>query len=119
MTCRFGPRFGTYQFMAETKKPNFAQLRELIDSEGLSALELILPLADEATLIVLGLDGTPAEIEHTLQTKYQVLFAGRCPVLLSCSNAAAGSLAAAHGESQNPDPVLLDHLSDQANGVKE
>jgi hypothetical protein len=43
--------------MAETKKPNFAELLELIDSEGLSALELILPLADERTLIELQLNG--------------------------------------------------------------
>jgi ABC-type Fe3+/spermidine/putrescine transport system ATPase subunit len=69
-------------------------------------------LADEATLIVLGLDGTPADIERALQTRYQALFAGRCPVLLSCSNAASGSLAAAHGEPQNVDLEQPDQLNE-------
>jgi ABC-type Fe3+/spermidine/putrescine transport system ATPase subunit len=59
-----------------------------------------LALTDDSTLIVLGLDGDAAQIEAALTRRFQALFTGRCPVLLSCSNASAASLAKASGALQ-------------------
>jgi sulfate/thiosulfate transport system ATP-binding protein len=66
-------------------------------------------LTDDNTLIVLGLDGNAAQIEAALTQRFQPLFAGRCPVLLSCSNASAASLASVAGAIANNDaPGLAD-----------
>ncbi|MGC4027804.1 MAG: ABC transporter ATP-binding protein [Steroidobacteraceae bacterium] len=47
-----------------------------------------LSMAEETTLIVLGLDGDGSRIDAALD-RYQALLSGRCPVLLSCSRAPA------------------------------
>jgi hypothetical protein len=68
-----------------------------------------LALTDDNTLIVLGFDGNAAQIEAALTQRFQPLFAGRCPVLLSCSNASAASLARAAGaRTNNDEPGLAD-----------
>jgi len=61
-----------------------------------------LAASEEHTLIVLGLDGDPATIEATLTQRFQPLLAGRCPVLLSCSNAPAASLSAGAMDEGQP-----------------
>ncbi len=62
-----------------------------------------LALGGDSTLIVLGLDGNAAQIESALTQRFQPLFAGRCPVLLSCSNASAASLARAASATTKTD----------------
>ena len=62
-----------------------------------------LALTDDSALIVLGLDGDVAQIEVALTRRFQTLFTGRCPVLLSCSNASAASLAKAAGAPRHPE----------------
>jgi hypothetical protein len=58
-----------------------------------------LAASDEPTLIVLGLSGSPAEIETALLRRFQPVLGGRCPVLLSCSPAPAARAADAAGTS--------------------
>jgi hypothetical protein len=67
-----------------------------------------LAISDDSTLIVLGLDGDTAQIEAALTQRFQPLFSGRCPVLLSCSNASAATLAGAAGAISNLGPDVMD-----------
>jgi ABC-type Fe3+/spermidine/putrescine transport system ATPase subunit len=75
---------------------------ELIESHGLDIRTDVqvgeldewlarLSVTEDSTLIVLGLDGSSAQIEAALTQRFQPLFAGRCPVLLSCSHTPAAS----------------------------
>jgi ABC-type Fe3+/spermidine/putrescine transport system ATPase subunit len=52
---------------------------------------------DSSVLVVLGLDGTPQQIEDVLMRRFQPLFAGQCPVLLSCSDSPMTGLSASSG----------------------
>ncbi len=56
-----------------------------------------LAATDEDTLIVLGLDGSLADIEAALTQRFQPLFGGRCAVLLSCSHAPTAGLISSSG----------------------
>jgi sulfate transport system ATP-binding protein len=49
--------------------------------------------APEPVMIVLGLDGTPDELQRILSLQFQPLFssAGRCPVLISCTGIPAAA----------------------------
>jgi hypothetical protein len=67
-----------------------------------------LAISDDSTLIVLGLDGDATQIEAALTQRFQPLFSGRCPVLLSCSNASAASLASASGAIATTDSGVAD-----------
>jgi len=51
-----------------------------------------LAAASEPALVVLGLDGSPAELEALLHAEFEPLFAdgARCPLLISSSLAAQG-----------------------------
>ncbi len=52
-----------------------------------------LAAASEPVLVVLGLDGSPRELEQILRSEFQPLFndGGNCAVLLSCTGAAAAA----------------------------
>jgi hypothetical protein len=52
-----------------------------------------LAAASEPVMAVLGLDGSPAELERSLNANFSALFddASHCVVLISCTGGAAGS----------------------------
>ena len=62
-----------------------------------------LAATEDDALIVLGLDGTPELIESTLSQRFRPLLAGRCPVLLSCSQPAEARPAMADMGAANRD----------------
>jgi hypothetical protein len=69
-----------------------------------------LTASEEDTLIVLGLNGDASGIEAALRQRFQPLFGGRCPVLLSCSSASAtqssvaGALSQIHADAADSRP---------------
>jgi hypothetical protein len=72
---------------AELQEAHGLDIRTDVQIGDLNGWVANLAAAPEPVLVVLGLDGTPEELEHLLDAQFQPLFssAGRLPVLLACT----------------------------------
>ncbi len=74
---------------AELQESHGLDIRTDVQIGDLSGWITQLAGAAEPALVVLGLDGTPAELEQQLRSEFQPLFSeqSRCALLLSCTGA--------------------------------
>jgi len=72
---------------AELQETHGLDIRTDVQIGDLNGWVAHLAAASEPVLVVLGLDGSPSELAHTLRGDYQPLFSlgGACAVLLSCT----------------------------------
>jgi sulfate transport system ATP-binding protein len=70
-----------------------------------------LAASEDGTLIVLGLNGSGPQLEAALTQRFQPLFGGRCPLLLSCTGAPSERLGALDG-------ARADAAAEGSNGVR-
>jgi ABC-type Fe3+/spermidine/putrescine transport system ATPase subunit len=78
---------------AELQQTHGLDIRTEVHIGDLATWSTQLAAASEPVMAVLGLDGSPAELERSLNANFSALFddASHCVVLISCTGGAAGS----------------------------
>ena len=95
---------------AELQETHGLDIRTDVQIGDLNGWVAHLAASSEPVLVVLGLDGSPGELEQILRSEFQPLFndGGNCAVLLSCTGAAAATDSRPSGIDSLFEPRALD-----------